>query len=65
MAGQRYSWTKEKQEALIKNFEKGLSYRELAEKFGFTVASVRSRLYEIRKQGLVSKRRRGKGFRSN
>jgi len=58
MAGEKNFWTKEKEEWLIKNYEKGLSYEGLARKYNVSVASVRSQLYTYRKQGLIGIRGR-------
>lgn len=52
-------WVKDKDERLIQDYNDGLSYKALAEKRGLTVAAIRNRLYELRKQGLVDKRGRG------
>jgi len=56
MGEQRHRWTKEEQDRLIKVYKDGLSYKDLSRKLGQSIASIRSRLYEIRKQGLIKKR---------
>jgi len=55
MRVKRYFWVK-KQEQLIKDYEKGLSYVELGAKYGVSIASVRTELYMLRKKRLVGKR---------
>jgi len=58
MAGEKNFWIKDKEEGLIKHYEKGLSYKELAKKYNVSVASVRSQLYTYRKEGLIGIRGR-------
>ncbi|MCJ7645596.1 HTH domain-containing protein [bacterium] len=53
----RHMWRKEEIQQLIKDFKNDLSYQELAGKYGLSIATIRSKLYEIRKQGLVPKRK--------
>ena len=54
--GRPKKWTNEKTKKLIKDFNNELSYKEMAEKYGVTVPSVRTRLYIVRKEGLIGKR---------
>lgn len=49
-------WSSEKIDGLVRDYQNGMSYQSLAEKYKTSVASVRSTLYTLRKQGKVEKR---------
>lgn len=53
----RKSWSEEKRRALIKDYEKDMSYEEMAKKYGVSIAAIRSILYVFRKKDLIGKRR--------
>jgi hypothetical protein len=48
----RYRWRKEEHNRLIREYKDGLSYEDLAGRHGKSIASIRSRLYEIRNTGI-------------
>ena len=53
-------WTKEDTENVIDDFNNKLSYKQMSEKYGVSLSAMRSRLYKMRKQGLVGKRNKYK-----
>ncbi|MBN2515957.1 MAG: hypothetical protein JXC33_07990 [Deltaproteobacteria bacterium] len=56
MKKKRIRWS-EKVDQLIKDFDKGLSYKDIAEKHNVQVSTIRSKLYELRKRGQVKRRK--------